>query len=889
MHQLANMNYWTETSTRPIYDSMWDSNQIYGCFCALEWFGHNCGIPYCPTGDDPISKEQSNEIQLMYCFAAGGTFTLRFGEYVTPPLNVNGLTAGQLESALGKLPSIVDAKVTLSSGSMVCSSTDNILTSIEFMQEFGPDYRMQYNFGITALPPLQLETNDIDGVILFKRGGAYLLGTPSVQSQKENELCSNRGDCNFQDGTCTCYFQPLPRFRSSDGYGNPGLRGDCGSMDPIDDAVMTDCPGLVTCNLQGECESTTYRCGCSPKWTGGDCSRRVCPKGPSWFDFPRQDNQAHTTYVTCSNKGKCDTSSGYCVCAENFEGAACEFMSCANNCNGHGECMPMKKLSKTLSNGAWQYGTIMGNPATWDADRIYGCFCDEGYEGYDCSQRTCPYGDDPNTYGQLKEVQLVVCIASGGFFRLTWQSSIYTTKTTTPLPWNATNAEVRLALEMMGNIGQATVRYSSRRSACLPAPLKSQYVYFDPIPSAFYLGKVYPLVFTLSVAPSENVGLVIAVTFRGYQSGFGLSTQNVVFNKSTSTGTVLITPKAVGVYKFMLQIQGFELNRFMFHRTGTQNFSTDNVTVYQNYQIVPPRNVTFINSSAGGNIPITLGLLPSKGQNVSITVVGFNMAGLPTISFRPSTITWSSTSSYTQSFRAFPFSPGFYKVSFYIKSQTTTGVVYALIKSGPTLVQATSGSALYDIIPPFFPSILINDSSPVMYVRLSTVAPRGLSITLSCSGVKFQPSVLAFAAGSRSASFTFNSGFVAGDFAVNFHVSGQDAGYFKTITARSISVLPVNVMQITFLTENGNLRPIQTNAANLVDKSMGSGTISVYTDGQCARNKCSVSGTTEFIECSGRGLCDHDKGICNCYTGYRSSNGNGQIGNRGECGYKVRM
>ena len=55
------------------------------------------------------------------------------------------------------------------------------------------------------------------------------------------------------------------------------------------------------------------------------------------------------------------------------------------------------------------YGSDPNNGNTWDADRIYGCICDEGWTGYDCSERECTYGDDPNTYGQVNEVQLFEC------------------------------------------------------------------------------------------------------------------------------------------------------------------------------------------------------------------------------------------------------------------------------------------------------------------------------------------------------------------------------------------------------------------------------------------------------------------------------------------------
>lgn len=33
------------------------------------------------------------------------------------------------------------------------------------------------------------------------------------------------------------------------------------------------------------------------------------------------------------------------------------------------------------------------------------CDCDEGYSGYDCSERICPTGDDPGSWDQESEIQ----------------------------------------------------------------------------------------------------------------------------------------------------------------------------------------------------------------------------------------------------------------------------------------------------------------------------------------------------------------------------------------------------------------------------------------------------------------------------------------------------
>lgn len=43
---------------------------------------------------------------------------------------------------------------------------------------------------------------------------------------------------------------------------------------------------------------------------------------------------------------------------------------------------------------------------SWDADMNVGCVCEDGWGGYDCSTRECPYGDDPLTTGQ-REVQTI--------------------------------------------------------------------------------------------------------------------------------------------------------------------------------------------------------------------------------------------------------------------------------------------------------------------------------------------------------------------------------------------------------------------------------------------------------------------------------------------------
>ena len=97
--------------------------------------------------------------------------------------------------------------------------------------------------------------------------------------------------------------------------------------------------------------------------------------------------------------------------SDSFTGAACSRLSCAGTadaCNAHGQCLDMYTLAKLSTvNGVIptaasmgytiSYGALPNNPKTWDALKLFGCLCDAGYTGYDCSQKTCPFGDDPAT------------------------------------------------------------------------------------------------------------------------------------------------------------------------------------------------------------------------------------------------------------------------------------------------------------------------------------------------------------------------------------------------------------------------------------------------------------------------------------------------------------
>lgn len=206
---------------------------------------------------------------------------------------------------------------------------------------------------------------------------------------------------------------------------------------------MAECPN--SCSGHGECESYD-QCNCqlegvviNPKgnqfkrateygqsitkqaaWTGADCSLMKCPRGISWVEAAMDDTVdnngvtnsesnkfcEHKLSVECSDKGLCDRTTGQCTCFPGYTGAACQRTQCPNDCSGHGICQSNIKFAQdatimmdpSLYN---QYGFnadfdyLVSYDQAWDSGLHFGCKCDIGYRGPDCSLVECPSDDDP--------------------------------------------------------------------------------------------------------------------------------------------------------------------------------------------------------------------------------------------------------------------------------------------------------------------------------------------------------------------------------------------------------------------------------------------------------------------------------------------------------------
>jgi hypothetical protein len=421
--------------------------------CDEGWYGPDCTLRSCPTGDDPYTGTASdtvvqvNEKQIITCTANGGTFTLTYKGETTAAIAYDA-TLVQFVAALSALSTIESDFTTAITGAYTgtntkaCTDSGNAIT-VEFKQNFGD---------------LPLIIPDGSGLTHSSTIFNPLITTSSsITGTKENAHCSNRGICDTSAGVCTC----ATNFDTSDGYGAAGQRGDCGYAT----TTITDCPGEISCNGMGVCAGPpTYACSCSNGYTGADCTEMVCPSGRSWFDYPTAANSAHYTLAECSDAGICDREAGVCGCMDGFDGAACQRMVCPGDpvCSDHGTCLSMESLALIAENNGdatdFTYGAVPNNAATWDFDKIFGCACDTGFEGYDCSLMSCPYGDDPlSVWQQYNEIQKFTCDETDGedgTFSLKFRQH-----ETTTFAYNALIGDVKTALELLTSITEVNVYF----------------------------------------------------------------------------------------------------------------------------------------------------------------------------------------------------------------------------------------------------------------------------------------------------------------------------------------------------------------------------------------------------------------------------------------------
>ncbi|CAM9386537.1 unnamed protein product [Pylaiella littoralis] len=361
-------------------------------------------------GDAGLSLETVAEMVCPACPSCSGGIYLIYDDDATS-LIPSDASASDVEEALAGLGTlgaaasvygeVLSISVAMEGGSSLCESGASVATSIALRSAHG-----------------NLPSFAFIGSVRDADGASVTVTYADGNGDKENEYCANHGVCDFATGSCLCdrnttmFPDEWYWWESSDGYGGPGGRPDCGHqrVESVTNRTQS-CPVAVvfanvssptyesyeeiTCSGKGACNNVTGGCTCHPNFYGGDCSLRKCPTGKAWFDEARADNAAHSYGAECGAMGNCDHATGQCVCREGWTGAACGRLECGGGCSGNGACLPMYRLAQLReSNGepdptvygstdlVRPFGTsVYASPSTWDFDMIYGCLCDSGGRG----------------------------------------------------------------------------------------------------------------------------------------------------------------------------------------------------------------------------------------------------------------------------------------------------------------------------------------------------------------------------------------------------------------------------------------------------------------------------------------------------------------------------
>jgi hypothetical protein len=244
---------------------------------------------------------------------------------------------------------------------------------------------------------------------------ALLVASAAVLSARAEcpNACSGHGRCNNYkmvfDSTSTSYVGSTP----FEGAGDAVAIGDLTGVE-LGYATGQKVKDSCTCYARREGAMVDGPNGFPDAaklvfaWTGPDCSLRTCPLGISWGGKAAQNGQSnhnHEDRAECSGQGLCDRKTGTCQCFDGYTGEGCRRSTCPNDCSGHGVCQSQYQFADDVAYADSAAGgaklewlaadSFPEYRSAWDADKSFGCKCDAGFRGPDCSLIECLSGEDP--------------------------------------------------------------------------------------------------------------------------------------------------------------------------------------------------------------------------------------------------------------------------------------------------------------------------------------------------------------------------------------------------------------------------------------------------------------------------------------------------------------
>jgi hypothetical protein len=179
--------------------------------------------------------------------------------------------------------------------------------------------------------------------------------------------CSNQGLCDRGSGECECF----------DGYSGV----DCG---------VTTCPD--DCSGNGRCMTIAEFARAAPTRSGNTIE---VERGSHFVSTELTPDVAVGDTVYLGEQADYDSATAYTVTG------LVSLMSTATALGNQGFTVS-PRAQKSLPFGSALY--TVGNYNLWDANKIAGCVCDDGFSGHNCGSMKCPVGADPlDVTGEDKE------------------------------------------------------------------------------------------------------------------------------------------------------------------------------------------------------------------------------------------------------------------------------------------------------------------------------------------------------------------------------------------------------------------------------------------------------------------------------------------------------